>query len=694
VICTGIFWIYNNSVKKIDATVNQISILKKDIHYAHALAYKTLSETDYNSNNEAVSALESFQDSLNIVLELKHIRQLMETSSLDDSLRQAVTNCIKSVQYLILSETELNTHLHGNTDALSSISTELLTKYISANNPELYQSAVELKNLESEFLNHPDKKVYDDLISIIDNISFDPVIQDSILAGNTVLTNIIADYRAKAQLINDINDRIGRIDLDQGQIYDLENDFLTLKNTFTKLEGLVLKKIQSWKSRRIIILVLITLLFCAAYGWLIIRLMKKIKGPLSQSIEFAYNISKGKFSESKLDKEAPYEFSSLNQHLGTIYSSVNEKKIFVDSLLKQDFETDLSLQGKGDTFGKTLLALKENMRKAREEQLKYSEENRLRRYLNEGIAKFASLLRTNSDNLTKLSDIFIRELVKYLEAIQGGVFLVDENNEDELNLVGAFAYNRKKYLEKTIKMGVGLVGTCALEKKCINLTEIPEDYIEITSGLGDALPTNLLLLPVMHEEKLIGVIELASLNKFETHQLEVGENIASSLASTIISTKINANTSQLLAKSQQQAAEMAEQEEEMRQNMEELKATQEESSRREEELEGFLNAINQSFFVLEYDSGGTIQSANKKISEFLKLPADKIIGKTHNELFGEGTKADNLLFANISEGNTVEISEKITLNNKPVEINSTFSPIKSKTGTTVRILNIMTVNFK
>jgi transcriptional regulator with PAS, ATPase and Fis domain len=149
-----------------------------------------------------------------------------------------------------------------------------------------------------------------------------------------------------------------------------------------------------------------------------------------------------------------------------------------------------------------------------------------------------------------------------------------------------------------------------------------------------------------------------------------------------------------LAKSQQQAAEMAEQEEEMRQNMEELKATQEESARREEELEGFLNAINQSFFVLEYDTGGNVKSANSKISGFLKIPADDIIGKTHNELFGEGTKADNLLFASVSEGNTVELKEKIILNNKPVEINNTFSPIKSKTGTTVRILNIMTVNFK
>ncbi len=692
-ICAGIFWVYSNSVKKIDATVNEISLLKKDIQNAHALSYKILLEGDYSSNNAAVSALESFQDSLNTILELRYIRQLLETNSIDDSLHHAVNNCIKSVQYLILSEKELNTYTHGNADALSSISTDLLTKYISTIDLELYLSAIELKNLESEFLYYGDKKAYNNLIGMIDNISYHSAMQELILAGNNDLTSLFADYHTKAKLIDNIIDRIGGIDLDHGQQYDLENDFLTLKNTFAKFEGLVVNKIKTGKRGRLIILSLITLLFCAAYGCLIIALMKKIKDSLSQTVEFTYNLGKGKFSNKDLDKNAPYEFSSLNQNLSTIYSAANEKKIFVDNLLKQNFEADLSLQGKGDTFGKTLLALKENMRKAREEQLKYSEENRLRRYLNEGIANFASLLRTNSDNLSKLSDIFIRELVKYLEAIQGGVFLVDENNEDDLKLAGAFAYNRKKYLEKTIKKGVGLVGACALEKKSINLTEIPEEYIEITSGLGDAPPTNLLLLPVMHEEKLIGVIELASLNKFETHQIEVGENIASTLASTIISTKINAHTSQLLTKSQQQAAEMAEQEEEMRQNMEELKATQEESARREEDLDGFINAVNQSFFVLEYDTGGTIQSANKKISEFFKLPTDKIIGKTHHELLGEGTKADNLLFASVSEGNTVELTEKITLNNKPVEINNTFSPIKSKTGATVRILNIMTVNF-
>lgn len=699
-ICTWIFQIYTNSVKKFDAATTQISILKKEIQNAQSFSVNILVEDDLINNDEnssflsATDNLKIIEDSLSSLFEIGYVKQVLEVTNIHDSLISSLRNCQKSTNYLVLSKEELNIHTRGNSNVLSSISTDILTKFTHSIDLEFYFYALELKNLETRFLFFANNNAYNDLMSLLDNISYNPIMQDTTYGDLEILSSLFDDYRSKALLVNDIFERIGYIDLDEGQIYELENYFLIFKDKFREFEFLVNQKIQKRRKTGFLLFLLITLLLSAAYILLILYLMRKIKIPLFQAIDFSFNLSKGKLSISELDNKAPFEFSVLNHNLNNIYKAAKEKKEFVDTLLKQEFDTDLALQGKGDTFGKTLLALKDNMRKARDEQLKYSEENKLRRYLNEGIAKFASILRTNSNDLDKLSDIFICELVKYLDAIQGGVFLVDENNEDELSLIGAFAYNRKKYIDKSVKKGVGLVGSCAIERKSISLSEIPEDYIEITSGLGEALPTNLLLLPVMHDDKLIGVLELASLKKFEKHQIEVGESIASSLASTIISTKINARTSQLLTKSQQQAAEMAEQEEEMRQNMEELKATQEESARREEELEGFLNAINQSFYVLEYDTGGIIQSVNKKLLGFLNLPTEKILGKTHNELFGKGTKADNLLFANVSEGNSVELTEKIILNNKPIELNNNFSPIQSKTGATVRILNIITVNFK
>ena len=129
----------------------------------------------------------------------------------------------------------------------------------------------------------------------------------------------------------------------------------------------------------------------------------------------------------------------------------------------------------------------------------------------------------------------------------------------------------------------------------------------------------------------------------------------------------------------------------MRQNMEELKATQEESARREEELESILNAIDQSFYVLEYDIEGVITRVNQRFLYLVNLHSDKVLGKKHTELFGKKSKADSLFFANIAEGNTVELIEKVEVHNKTLEIKNTFSPVRKKEGETLRILNIMTV---
>ena len=79
----------------------------------------------------------------------------------------------------------------------------------------------------------------------------------------------------------------------------------------------------------------------------------------------------------------------------------------------------------------------------------------------------------------------------------------------------------KKYLKKRIEIGEGLTGTCALEKQTIFLTDIPDNYIEITSGLGDAPPRSILIVPMKTEEAIFGIIELASFNVFKAHEVQI-----------------------------------------------------------------------------------------------------------------------------------------------------------------------------
>lgn len=206
-----------------------------------------------------------------------------------------------------------------------------------------------------------------------------------------------------------------------------------------------------------------------------------------------------------------------------------------------------------------------------------------RQWVNEGLAKFGEILRAH-ENLDELGYAVVKNLVEYCKLTQGGIFVVAGDETPYLELKGCYAYQRKKFLEKKIDPEQGLIGQCYLEQEKILLYKVPDDYVHITSGLGDANPTCLILLPLKTEDSMEGVIEMAGFRRFEPHELEFLEKVCESTATVFKNVKNAERTKRLLQASQEQAEMMRSQEEEMRQNMEELAATQEEMQRKEQEF--------------------------------------------------------------------------------------------------------------
>ncbi len=315
-------------------------------------------------------------------------------------------------------------------------------------------------------------------------------------------------------------------------------------------------------------------------------LANKIIRPVKYFRENLVSMSKGVLPKQKV-KETQDEIGDMAAALNELIRGLKETTEFALEIGKGNFEYQFVPLSDEDDLGNGLLTMRMNLKHASEEEERRKKEDAQRNWSSHGIAKFSEILRQNNDNVEKLTYDVISNLVKYCDANQGGLFLIndDDQNNKFVEMVASYAFNRKKFLDKRIEMGVGLVGRSIQEAETIYMTEIPDNYITITSGLGDDNPKSLLIVPLKINDVVYGVIEMASFIDFEKYQIEFVEKIGENIAATLSSVKINIRTAQLLETTRQQAEEMKAQEEEMRQNMEELQATQEESERREAELE-------------------------------------------------------------------------------------------------------------
>lgn len=325
--------------------------------------------------------------------------------------------------------------------------------------------------------------------------------------------------------------------------------------------------------------------------WILAESITKPVRSLTSTINL---ISTGAVDEKMhLDFKSGDEIAEMGQALNQYISGYLKKSNFALQIGSGNLDADFKLKNDEDYLGKSLIDMRDNLRNARNEERIRKLEDKKRTWTNEGLNKFAEILRQNHNSLENMCYEVISNLVRYLNANQGGVFLLSDESPDDIHfeLKATYAYNRRKFMEKTIKPGVGLIGTCAIEKETIYLTDIPQGYIEITSGLGDANPDSLLIVPMKAEDEILGVFEIASFQKIEKYQIEFVERMGLNIASAIRSMRINFKNAELLEKFRLQTEEMKAQEEEMRQNMEELQSTQESMEQKDKENQRIIQSL-------------------------------------------------------------------------------------------------------
>jgi len=237
----------------------------------------------------------------------------------------------------------------------------------------------------------------------------------------------------------------------------------------------------------------------------------------------------------------------LERELNQRDEDISKNALFAKRIGEGDYVSAFEIGGEDDILGKSLVLMRNNLLA---NQRKEGEQNWIAR----GKDEISYILRLHN-NIEELSYDVLVKLIKYINTVQGALYLYNEERQTLSNLA-TYAYNRKKYLQQEFKVGQGLIGECAYELDYIYRTEIPDDYATITSGiLGDKKPKSLLLIPLITDEKLEGVLEFASVED-EIPELtirflrEVGEIIAR----TIFNLRINQKTEKLLQEAQQMNA--------------------------------------------------------------------------------------------------------------------------------------------
>jgi len=346
------------------------------------------------------------------------------------------------------------------------------------------------------------------------------------------------------------------------------------------------------------------------------------------------------------EKTAQYrsEIFDLNKRI--------QHNIELASNLKEG-KDDLGNEISGDHLASVLLDIGKNIKVARQRE---DEEN----YISKGKEQMSDLLRVHHD-LLDLTPAVLKALIDYLGAIQGAFYLLED---EVLKRSAMYAYNRRRFEYDEFRIGKGLVGAAAYEKQLIYRTEIPEDYWSVTSGLiGEKKPKTLLVIPLMQEEELQGVVEVAFLrDHLENKHLLYAEVVAESIGQTIYNLKITARTQKLLQESQELTKTLQKNEEQLRQNAQEMLETQEELEKSNQMLEAQVQEVaharkrlealltNASEFISIYNENQELVFESPSVKRILGYDDDdEITGMDPDLLTPRGYRTINNLFQYLLE---------------------------------------------
>ncbi|MBZ9713580.1 response regulator [Deinococcus multiflagellatus] len=300
---------------------------------------------------------------------------------------------------------------------------------------------------------------------------------------------------------------------------------------------------------------------------------------------------------------------NVNQLAANLTTQVRAIADVATAVTAGDLTRSINLDARGE-----LDALKDNINEMIVNLRDTTEKNTEQDWLKTNLAKFTRMLQGQRDLLT-VSRLILSELAPLVKARHGVFYTMDEDTTT-LQLQASYAYRERKGLANRFALGEGLVGQAALEQEMIVLTHVPDDYVQINSGLGAGAPRTIVVLPVVFEGQTKAVIELASFETFSATHLSFLEQFTESVGIVLNTIQATMRTETLLRQSQSMAQELQSQQEELRQTNEELEEKARLLADQNREVEDKNRQVESARHALE-EKAAQLALTSKYKSEFL-----------------------------------------------------------------------------
>lgn len=365
--------------------------------------------------------------------------------------------------------------------------------------------------------------------------------------------------------------------------------------------------------------IFIVMVLFSILGYYIIRSIDK---PLNEIVNAANDLAQGKVDVA-LQVTTRDEFGFLAKAFVSLIDATKDLTRAANAIGQGDYSYSVRVRSKADVLGNALEQMKRNL-------IEISQENTQQNWLKTGQTELHAHM-SGELGIEKMAQNVIQFLCGYLDAQVGAIYLLPDQNR--LKMVGSYSLAVWLESQKVFEIGEGLVGQSALAQKTILLKNVPEGYLSIRSGLGEATPANVLVTPFIYEGNIIGAIELGKFGEFSENELLFLEQVNPNIAINFQTAESRTKLKDLLEATQKQAEELRTQQEELRRANDRLEIQTAALRQSEKQLQLQQQALQSSNTELEAQTHELEkqQTLLKRKNEELKI-AQKLVEEKARDL--------------------------------------------------------------